>query len=176
MTQMDKYEKMDKKHRPDNCTDKDLLTKKMISKEIGFTGLSTFFLLMFMGIIGAFASEDDRLKWFWVISVILLLGICSMFFNRWMWKAGKFRLVKRQIVRKESVDSDGTDICWLFFSNPGDKELKLEVADSIYENAKFGDRYYLVLKKKITGRDKILLYYKADRTTLDDELKALLQK
>lgn len=94
------------------------------------------------------------------------------------WETGKYRLVARKAIRKQ-VDAGGvedSDTFWLYFSNPGGTPMKHRVTESAYNDTRTGDLYYLVLSKQRNGKEKICKYYKAELTTLDDELQAILQK
>ena len=94
------------------------------------------------------------------------------------WETGKYRLVARKATTKQ-VDKGGvedSDTFWLYFSNPGGTPMKHRVTESAYNDMRTGDLYYLVLSKQRNGKEKICKYYKAELTTLDDELQAILQK
>ncbi|MBR5617438.1 MAG: hypothetical protein IKW50_04570 [Oscillospiraceae bacterium] len=94
------------------------------------------------------------------------------------WETGKYRLVARKAIRKQ-VDKGGiedSDSFWLYFPNPGGTPMKHRVTESAYNDMRTGDLYYLVLSKQRNGKEKICKYYKAELTTLDDELQAILQK
>lgn len=54
--------------------------------------------------------------------------------------------------------------------------MKHRVTESAYNDMRTGDLYYLVLSKQRNGKEKICEFYKAELTTLDDELQAILQE
>lgn len=155
------------------------LTSKRISRDIGGYGLIAL-ILIFLSSLLMFAPDGDSFARVWIIAapVLLLLGIGSDIHRRRMWKTGKYRLVARKAVRKDYAwgDSETGNTYWLCFDNPGGKVIERHVSEAVYDDMKMGDLYYLVLKKKFNGGEKVLLYYKAEQTTLDDELKAILQK
>lgn len=160
--------------------DAGLLTYQMISKAIGGSGLRISLILVLIGSAFAFWIGDDSYTQVWIIAapVLLLLGIGSFVLRRWMWKTGKYRLVARKAVRKDYSEGDGEigNTYWLLFDAPGGKKTKYYVSEAFYGDADPDDLYYLVLKKKLIGGEKILLCYKAELITLDDKLKAVLQK
>lgn len=160
----------------DSC----LLTSKRISRDLGRYGLPVSLVWIILGFLIMFAAKDDSFTRFWVIAapVLLLLGIGVDLYRRWMWKTGKYRLVARRAVTKEldtgSIEVD--DAYWLYFDGRGSENLKCRVSETEYNDMKTGDRYYLVLKKKFNGKDKVLKFYKAELITLDDDVKAILQE
>lgn len=155
------------------------LTFKEISRALGGYGLVSLILIVLSAGL-MFTTNGDSFAQVWVIAapVLLLLGIGSDIHRRRMWKTGKYRLVARKAVRKDYAwgDSENGNTYWLCFDNPGGKVIEHHVSEAVYEDMKQGDLYYLVLKKKFNGREKVLLCYKAEQTTLDDELKSILQE
>lgn len=94
-------------------------------------------------------------------------------------KRGNYTLACKKLTSKDysSGDVDTGDDYWLWFNQyPNTEGYRYVASEHEYDDAQIGDLYYLVLKKKRSGKIKVVSAYKAELNPPDAQLSEILKQ